>query len=74
MALKAEELTLIFQDPVSGENLFILGNGYLAGIELNDDMISTKPETLTIMTLTEPFGRSSCTIQKWSLLYNLERK
>lgn len=40
----------VFTDPVSGKSYLYWGNGYMAGAELNDDMISIKPETVTIMT------------------------
>ncbi len=40
----------VFTDPVSGKSYLYWGNGYMAGAELNDDMISIKPETVTVMT------------------------
>lgn len=40
----------IFVDPVSGKSYLYWGNSYMAGAELNDDMVSLKMETLTIMT------------------------
>ena len=40
----------VFTDPVSGKSYLYWGNGYMAGGELNDDMISIKPETVTVMT------------------------
>ncbi len=40
----------VFTDPSSGKSYLYWGNGYMAGAELNDDMISIKPETLTVMT------------------------
>ncbi len=40
----------VFQDPVSGKYYLYWGNGYMAGAELNDDMVSIKPETETVMT------------------------
>ena len=39
-----------FTDPVSGKSYLYWGNGYMAGAELNDDMISLKTETITVMT------------------------
>ena len=39
-----------FTDPVSGKSFLYWGNGYMAGAELNDDMISLKKETITVMT------------------------
>lgn len=40
----------VFQDPVSGKYYLYWGNSFMAGAELNDDMISIKPETRTAMT------------------------
>jgi len=40
----------VFSDPKSGKNYFYWGNGYMAGAELNDDMISLKPGTTRILT------------------------
>lgn len=40
----------VFQDPRSGKYYIYWGNGYMAGAELADDMMSIKPETLTVMT------------------------
>lgn len=40
----------VFTDPVSGKHYLYWGNGYMAGAELNDDMVSLKPGTITVMT------------------------
>lgn len=40
----------VFTDPVSGKSYLYWGNGYMAGAELNKDMISIKKKTLTVMT------------------------
>ncbi|WP_339884080.1 family 43 glycosylhydrolase [Polaribacter vadi] len=40
----------VFADPVSGKNYLYWGNGYLACVELNDDMISIKENTMKLMT------------------------
>ena len=40
----------VFADPKTGKNYLYWGNGYLAGAELNDDMISLKPGTTKVMT------------------------
>ena len=40
----------VFTDPVSGKSYLYWGNGYMAGAELNDDMVSIKKETLKVMT------------------------
>ena len=45
----------VFHDPVSGKNYLYWGNGYMAAVELNDDMVSIKKETLTVMTPDQTF-------------------
>jgi len=40
----------VFQDPKSGKFYLYWGNGFLAGAELNDDMISIKQETKVNLT------------------------
>lgn len=40
----------VFTDPVSGKSYLYWGNGYMAGAELNDDMMSVKEETIRVMT------------------------
>ena len=40
----------VFTDPASGKSYLYWGNGYMAGAELNEDMVSIKDETLTVMT------------------------
>ena len=50
----------VFQDPKSGKYYLYWGNGFMAGAELNDDMLSIKKETTTLMT---PKGG---TLQTWA--------
>lgn len=40
----------VFTDPVSGKHYLYWGNGYMAGAELNDDMVSLKPGTTKVLT------------------------
>ena len=40
----------VFQDPVSGKYYLYWGNGFMAGAELNDDMLSVKKETIMHLT------------------------
>ena len=40
----------VFRDPKSGKYYLYWGNGFMAGAELNDDMMSVKKETITHMT------------------------
>jgi GH43 family beta-xylosidase len=48
----------IFTDPVSGKTYIYWGNAYLAGAELNDDMLSLKAGTTKVLT---PSGGSLST-------------
>jgi len=40
----------VFKDPKSGKYYLYWGNGFMAGAELNDDMMSVKKETITHLT------------------------
>lgn len=40
----------VFTDPVSKKAYLYWGNGYMAGAELNADMLSVNPETIRVMT------------------------
>lgn len=40
----------VFTDPVSGKSYIYWGNGFAAVAELNDDMVSYKPETVRVIT------------------------
>lgn len=40
----------VFQDPKTGKCYLYWGNGFMAGAELNDDMLSVKKETITHLT------------------------
>lgn len=40
----------VFRDPAGGKYYLYWGNGYMAGAELADDMLSVRPETVTVMT------------------------
>ncbi|MEH6407932.1 MAG: family 43 glycosylhydrolase [Leeuwenhoekiella sp.] len=40
----------IFSDPKTGKNYLYWGNGFLAVVELNDDMVSIKKGTLKVIT------------------------
>ena len=40
----------VFRDPKTGKNYLYWGNGYLAGAELNDDLVSLKPGTTRVLT------------------------
>lgn len=40
----------VFTDPMSGKSYLYWGNGYMAGAELNDDMVSIRQETVKVLT------------------------
>jgi hypothetical protein len=40
----------VFKDPKTGKYYLYWGNGFMAGAELNDDMMSVKKETIQLMT------------------------
>ncbi|GAA4306859.1 hypothetical protein GCM10023163_32230 [Aestuariibaculum suncheonense] len=40
----------VFEDPVSGKNYFYYGNGFMAVAELNEDMMSIKPNSSQVIT------------------------
>lgn len=40
----------VFTDPVSGKSYLYWGNGYMAGAELNKDMVAIKKKTLKVLT------------------------
>ena len=61
----------VFQDPKSGKYYLYWGNAYMAGAELNDDMISIKKETEKLMT---PKGGSLKTWAYREAPYALYRK
>lgn len=45
----------VFTDPVSGKSYLYYGNGFMVGAELNDDMISLKESTLTVLNPDKTF-------------------
>jgi arabinoxylan arabinofuranohydrolase len=46
---------MVFRDPASGKYFLYWGNGYMAGAELNDDMVSLKPGTTQMITPDKSF-------------------
>ncbi|MGY5356018.1 family 43 glycosylhydrolase [Wenyingzhuangia sp. IMCC45467] len=63
----------IFTDPVSGKSYLYWGNGHMACVELNDDMISIKPNSLVLLRPgrtfregTEVFYRNGTYYFLWS--------
>lgn len=54
----------VFHDPQSGKYYLYWGNGYMAAAELNEDMISIKKETITVMTPDETFREGTETFYR----------
>ncbi|MCR5642675.1 MAG: family 43 glycosylhydrolase [Prevotella sp.] len=50
----------VFKDPKTGKHYLYWGNGFMAGAELNEDLLSVKKETITHLT---PKGG---TLQTWA--------
>ena len=49
----------VFTDPVSGKSYLYWGNGFAAGAELNDDMVSINNETVKILKVPGSFREGS---------------
>ncbi len=45
----------VFCDPKTGNNYLYWGNGYMAVVELNDDMVSIRKDTIKVMTPDRTF-------------------
>lgn len=45
----------VFTDPQTGKSYLYWGNGYMAGAELNDDMISIKENTVKIFNIDQTY-------------------
>lgn len=61
----------VFLDPVSGKSYLYWGNGYLACVELNDDMVSVKENTLKIMTPDRTFREGAEVFYRKGIYYFL---
>ena len=61
----------IFADPISGKNYLYWGNSYLACVELNDDMISTKENTIKLMTPDTTFREGAEVFYRKGIYYFL---
>lgn len=59
----------VFTDPVSGKSYLYWGNGYMAGVELNDDMTSIKPETMKVLTPDRTFREAVYVIFRNGVYY-----
>ena len=61
----------IFIDPVSDKNYLYWGNSYMACVELNDDMVSIKENTLKILTPDSTFREGTEVFYRNGIYYFL---
>jgi len=59
----------VFSDPKTGKNYLYWGNSYMAGAELNDDMISLKPGTTKILTPHDHYNEGTYVIYRKGVYY-----
>ncbi len=59
----------VFTDPKSGKSYLYWGNGYMAGAELNDDMVSIKPGTTKIITPDKSFREGAYVVYRKGVYY-----
>jgi arabinoxylan arabinofuranohydrolase len=61
----------VFTDPKTGKSYLYWGNGYMAGVELNDDMVSIKQETLTLLKPDRTFREGTHVLYRNGIYYFL---
>jgi arabinoxylan arabinofuranohydrolase len=61
----------VFTDPESGKSYLYWGNGYMAGAELNDDMISLKPGTTKVFNVDKTFREGTHVLKRNGIYYFL---
>lgn len=61
----------VFTDPKTGKSYIYWGNGYMAGAELNKDMISIKKNTVKVMTPDKTFREAVYVFYRNGLYYFL---
>lgn len=59
----------VFTDPVSGKSYLYWGNGYMAGAELNEDMVSLNEKSLTLMTPDSTYREGTYVIYRKGTYY-----
>lgn len=59
----------VFHDPKSGKYYLYWGNGYMAGVELNDDMISFDKEAIRVLTPDGTFREGTYVICRKGTYY-----
>ncbi|MFC0078104.1 family 43 glycosylhydrolase [Flavobacterium procerum] len=61
----------VFTDPKSGKSYFYWGNGYMGAFELNDDMISAKKGTETVIKVDKTFREGTYVFYRKGTYYFL---
>jgi arabinoxylan arabinofuranohydrolase len=59
----------VFTDPATGKSYLYWGNGYMAGVELNEDMVSIKPETMKVLTPDRTFREGTHVLYRKGTYY-----
>jgi arabinoxylan arabinofuranohydrolase len=59
----------VFSDPKTGKNYLYWGNGYMAGAELNEDMVSLKPNSTKILTPDKHYNEGTYVIYRNGVYY-----
>ncbi|WP_254071000.1 family 43 glycosylhydrolase [Pedobacter sp. L105] len=59
----------VFSDPKTGKNYLYWGNSYMAGAELNEDMISLKPGTTKLLTPHDHYNEGTYVIYRKGVYY-----
>jgi len=59
----------VFTDPKTGKSYLYWGNGFMAGAELNDDMTSIRPETLTVLKPDATFREGTHVLYQNGIYY-----
>jgi hypothetical protein len=61
----------VFTDPQTGKSYLYWGNGYMAGAELNEDMVTIKPGTTKILTPDRTFREGTHVLYRKGVYYFL---
>jgi len=61
----------VFEDPATGKCYLYWGNGYMAAVELNADMVSVKQETMKVITPKADFREGTYVIYRDGMYYFL---
>jgi len=59
----------VFTDPKTGKSYLYWGNGYMAGAELNEDMVSVKPGSTKVITPDKNFREGTYVIYRKGVYY-----